>query len=277
MRWREIETGVTVVTRPALEPISRAEAKRQLKVDRTIDDLELDGAIVAARQQVEKDTGRAIVDTVFSVTADRFPSERAIRLPRWPLKSVASITSYDDDNAASVMTSADYFVDTVMHRIALAAGKTWPSDLRAHNGLVVQFTAGAAGAAATVSGITRSGEVATATTSAAHGFSSGDRITIAGSDQADYNGTFLIAVSSTTVFTYTVLNSPTSPATATGTWSARALGVPATIHQALLLLLGHYYMNRSAVERVSPGESVQELPMGYAALIGGADRVYAVG
>lgn len=68
---------------------------------------------------------------------------------------------------------------------------------------------------AAVSGITRSGTTATVTTATAHGFSTGQKVVISGATQTDYNGAFTVAVSSTTQFTYTVANSPATPATGT--------------------------------------------------------------
>jgi hypothetical protein len=61
--------------------------------------------------------------------------------------------------------------------------------------------------------ITRSGTTATVTTSANHGFSTSDTIKITGAAQSDYNGTFTITVTGLTTFTYTVANSPATPAT----------------------------------------------------------------
>lgn len=76
----------------------------------------------------------------------------------------------------------------------------------------------------TVSSITRSGTTATVTTSAAHGYSSLDFVTLAGATQTDYNGEFEIqSVPSTTTFTITVDNSPTTPATGTITVTQRNL------------------------------------------------------
>lgn len=64
--------------------------------------------------------------------------------------------------------------------------------------------------------ITRSGTTATATSfGAPHGFSNGQSVTIAGADQAAYNGQFTITWISGTQFSFTVTvtNSVTSPAT----------------------------------------------------------------
>lgn len=63
--------------------------------------------------------------------------------------------------------------------------------------------------------ITRSSTTATVTTASAHGYATNNWITIAGASQPDYNGTVKITVLSTTTFTYTVANSPTTPATGT--------------------------------------------------------------
>lgn len=66
-----------------------------------------------------------------------------------------------------------------------------------------------------VTSITRSSSTATVTTTANHGYSSGDTVVISGAVETDYNGAYSITVSSVTVFTYTVANTPSSPATGT--------------------------------------------------------------
>ena len=62
-------------------------------------------------------------------------------------------------------------------------------------------------------GITRSGQTATFTSTDVHRLSTGDKVTISGAAQAEYNGVFEVTVSSTTVFTFTVTGSPVTPAT----------------------------------------------------------------
>lgn len=71
------------------------------------------------------------------------------------------------------------------------------------------------GTLATVSGITQTGGTATVTTSTAHGLTSGMNVTIAGADQAGYNLTATITVTTTTAFTYAVDSGTVSPATGT--------------------------------------------------------------
>lgn len=66
-----------------------------------------------------------------------------------------------------------------------------------------------------VSSINRAGNTATVVTATSNGYSSSDRINIRGATQTDYNGDYTIAVVSGTSFTYTVANTPTTPATGT--------------------------------------------------------------
>lgn len=70
----------------------------------------------------------------------------------------------------------------------------------------------------TMSSLTRSGSTATATLTA-HGFATNNSVYVSGADQSDYNGLFTITVTGVNTFTYTVANSPTTPAT--GTITAR--------------------------------------------------------
>lgn len=69
---------------------------------------------------------------------------------------------------------------------------------------------------AAITSITRLGNVATVTLTAAADFQSGQTVTIAGAVETDYNVTDApILVESTTVFHYIVANTPTTPATGT--------------------------------------------------------------
>ena len=66
----------------------------------------------------------------------------------------------------------------------------------------------------TVTSISRSGTTAKVTTSAAHGYSAGNWVRIAGADPSAYDGVFkIVTVPNTTTFTYTVSGTPITPAT----------------------------------------------------------------
>lgn len=75
-----------------------------------------------------------------------------------------------------------------------------------------------------ISSITRAGTVATVTTEIDHNLASGMSITISGAIESDYNGTFIISVTGSDTFTYSVSNNPDTPATGTisaaGSWGS---------------------------------------------------------
>tara|TARA_R110000868_G_scaffold366441_1_gene629344 strand:- start:1733 stop:3808 length:2076 start_codon:yes stop_codon:yes gene_type:complete len=66
-----------------------------------------------------------------------------------------------------------------------------------------------------ITSITRAVNEATVTTTAAHGYTTADRVNIRGATQTDYNGDYTITVTGATTFTYTVANTPVTPATGT--------------------------------------------------------------
>lgn len=69
----------------------------------------------------------------------------------------------------------------------------------------------------------RDSATVTATSSSDHHFASGQTITITGAVQAEYNGSFIIAITSATQFQYTISGSPVTPAT--GTINAGFVGI----------------------------------------------------
>lgn len=75
-----------------------------------------------------------------------------------------------------------------------------------------------------VSSITRSGTTATLVFSNVHGLKYSTRLTVSGCTETDYNGTFIITVVDTTTVTYTVANSPATPATGTPTAMVTSAG-----------------------------------------------------
>lgn len=72
--------------------------------------------------------------------------------------------------------------------------------------------------AQTISSITRTGAVATVTTAAPHGLSTGMLVTHTGATDVLYNGVFPITVGSTTTYTYTMTATPGANATVVGTY-----------------------------------------------------------
>jgi hypothetical protein len=76
--------------------------------------------------------------------------------------------------------------------------------------------------AQTISTITRGGTgnlTATLTTAAPHGLATGNRVSISGATESNYNGTYAITVTGTTTFTYTMASAPAANATVVGTYT----------------------------------------------------------
>jgi len=66
-----------------------------------------------------------------------------------------------------------------------------------------------------VTSITRSGSTATATTNVDHNYETGDFATLVGADQSEYNGDYVITVTGSNTFEYTIVGTPVTPATGT--------------------------------------------------------------
>jgi hypothetical protein len=76
--------------------------------------------------------------------------------------------------------------------------------------------------AQTISSITRGGTgnlTATLTTASAHGLITGNRVTVTGATPTEFNGTYVITVTGTTTFTYTMATAPSGNATVMGTYT----------------------------------------------------------
>jgi len=145
---------LTLVTAPAAEPITTADAKTHLRVDTTDDDIYIDSLVKTSRRWIENTYGLALVTQTWDGSFDAFPWDGgAILIPKRPLVSVTSVTYYDDDlSTSTVFSSTKYQVDAAKRppRIVLKSGESWPSDsLRLSSGVVVRFVAGF-GAATTV-------------------------------------------------------------------------------------------------------------------------------
>jgi uncharacterized phiE125 gp8 family phage protein len=136
--------GLKLVTPPAAEPLTLAEAKAHLRVDSASEDDLITGLIKAAREWCEEYQNRAYITQTWDLCLDAFP-ESPSYLPKPPLQSIASFKYYDKEGTEHVFDAADYVVDTAgfKGRISLAYGKSWPSvTLQPMNGVVIQFVAG---------------------------------------------------------------------------------------------------------------------------------------
>lgn len=142
--------GLSLVTGPALDIVSLAEAKKQCQVDIAADDGLIAGYILAARRHCELYTGRAMIEQTHDLTIDHnwpfvFGLQR-ILIPIVPLVSVTSISYLDVDGNSQTLAANQYRVVTRSEAargwIEPAYGVTWPGVRCVSEAITVRFVAG---------------------------------------------------------------------------------------------------------------------------------------
>lgn len=159
-----------LITPPAGEPVSLAEAKLHLRVDFDDDDSLIQVLISAARQAAETLTNRQLVTARWRMVLDSFPGPslmgvpagqtftlpgHAVLLPKSPVASVVEIRYLDMAGVWQVMPAANYTVDCACEpaRITPVFGQIWPISLPQIGAVSVIFDAGYGDALAVPEGI----------------------------------------------------------------------------------------------------------------------------
>lgn len=138
-----------LITAPTAEPITASDLKAHLRKDTSDEDALITALIVAAREQVEHLTGRALMPQTWDLLLDEFP-DGDIALGKLPVASITSVSYTDIDGATQTVSSGDYVLDAdaLPGWVRLAYGKSWPSTRDVANAVAVRFVAGYANAAA---------------------------------------------------------------------------------------------------------------------------------
>jgi len=97
-----------VVTPPAEEPVSLAEAKTHLRIDPDMDedDAYIEALISAAREYAEGRQRRSIARKTYELTLEAFESRTVLPLP--PAVSVESMKVKNRDGSETTIASTDY-------------------------------------------------------------------------------------------------------------------------------------------------------------------------
>ena len=155
-----IPSGLVVVTPPASEPVTVAEAKLWIRQesDFTADDGLIAELIQTARVFAEAHQRRTLILTSWAYSLDCFPSGgwnwtqpgAAIFLPMPRLVSVSSVAYVDQTGATQTLSNTRYTVDTRSQpgRVAPIFAQPWPVVRPQAAAVVVTYTAGYANAAA---------------------------------------------------------------------------------------------------------------------------------
>jgi len=138
--------NTTLITPPAAEPISTADAKAHCRVTiATVEDTYIDALVKAARTHVEKAYGLALITQTWDMYMQDWPAGDSFHLRLPPLQSVTSIKYTNTDATEAEFSSALYHVDIAKEpgRVKLAYGQSWPTvTLKTVNPIVVRFIAG---------------------------------------------------------------------------------------------------------------------------------------
>lgn len=135
---------LSLVSRTDVEPVTTAEAKKQLEIassDTTHDDY-LDALIAAARELWEHHTSTTIAatstwDQTFDCLYDR------MRLTERPVVSVSSITYYDSSNTQQTLSTDIYSLDSSLGEIRLDPDEIAPDTYSRWDAITIRYTTGA--------------------------------------------------------------------------------------------------------------------------------------
>lgn len=142
-----------IITPPAAEPITLADAKAHLRVDSSAEDAMITMLIQAAREDAEHITGAALITQTWERVLHAFPAG-AIKLGRPPVQAITSVKYLDTAGAEQTYSSAAYTLDAVNasgYVYPSVAYPNWPStQLGAVNAVRVRFTCGYGAAGSSV-------------------------------------------------------------------------------------------------------------------------------
>lgn len=174
---------VQLITPPASEPVTLAEAKAHLRLETALDDDYVNTLIGAARQYIEQVCWRGLVTQTWELVLESFTGEDTlelgtrgrrygsgqssfnelprgnlsssgflpwIELPKGNLGTVTSIKYIDTNGTQQTLAGTEYTVDAVEvpGRVRLAYGKFWPpTQWPRWDAVRIQYTVGWAVAA----------------------------------------------------------------------------------------------------------------------------------
>jgi uncharacterized phiE125 gp8 family phage protein len=140
--------SLKLVTDAVQEPFTVEEVKHHLRIEVSADDAMVAAYALAARQFVEAQTRRALMQQTWDYSIDyEYPyygGYKCIRMPRNPVISVSSFKYIDDNGSEQTLAANQYTVVSREHYsyIVEAYDVTWPTLRTVPNAITIRFTAG---------------------------------------------------------------------------------------------------------------------------------------
>jgi uncharacterized phiE125 gp8 family phage protein len=140
-----------LLTGPAAEPVTLAEAKLFLRVEHDDDDDLIEALIAGSRIHVEAQTHRALITQSWRLVRDAWPDNGRLGVLPVPLLSLVAARTYDAAGSAHTIDTAAFTLDKASAPALLAfMPGALPAPGRAAAGIEVDITAGYGASAASV-------------------------------------------------------------------------------------------------------------------------------
>jgi uncharacterized phiE125 gp8 family phage protein len=137
--------SLTRTVAPASEPLTTAEAKTHLNIaaSDTSHDSYVAALIQKAREQVEHDSGMALITQTWTHVSDDFEDYGdGIQLTRRPIQSITSIVYKDNAGTATTLPTSVYALDAARQRILLKYNQLWPTVRGDWDAVTITYVAG---------------------------------------------------------------------------------------------------------------------------------------
>ena len=135
--------GSILLTPPAVEPLSLAEAKGWLRVAHDDDDALIAALIASARTHIEKETRRALIAQTWRIVRDAWPASGRLEVYPAPLRQVLAARVYDSIGAAQAIEAEAFAIDGAAAPGVIAfAAYALPRPGRAVAGIEIDVEAG---------------------------------------------------------------------------------------------------------------------------------------
>lgn len=138
-----------LITAPATEPITLAEAKLYLRVDDTTEDTLISALIVAARLQVEGRTLRPLISQTWDLILDSSDvnSSNTFYINKAPVTAISSVKYYDQNDTEQTLDVSAYQT-SINSNPAKVKIITMPQIYERLGAMTIRFVAGYTNAAA---------------------------------------------------------------------------------------------------------------------------------
>jgi uncharacterized phiE125 gp8 family phage protein len=131
-----------LLTPPAVEPVTLAQAKSFLRVEHDDDDAAIAALIAGARMHVEAQTRRALMAQSWRIARDAWPESGRLALLPVPLRALTAVRIYQEGGAAQALDPDGFALDAASAPAQLTVPRDMPRPGRALAGIEIDFEAG---------------------------------------------------------------------------------------------------------------------------------------